>query len=211
METLPGVAKVRRTPPHWLLEGLFIVVSVALGFGVAQFGEDRNNRHLATRALASLQAELEHNLAILEPMVPIHRRWVEDLAKADTSKSSQSALDVYFATRPDLPADSKSPFPFLRRSAWDAAMSGGALRLIDYDVATALSEIYRLQEIATGNVERLANGALSSTAIFEPASRVSAVRLLWLTLADIQSAEAALLDLYRQHLPTIRGAANAAR
>jgi len=211
VETRAGAAKVRKTPPHWLLEGLFIIVSVALGFGVAQFGEYRNNRQLASRALGSLEAEVEHNLAILEPLVPIHGRWVEDLAKADTSKSSQAGLDVYFATRPDLPADAKSPFPFLRRSAWDAAMSGGALRLIDYDVATALSEIYRLQEIATGNVDRLANGALSSTAVFEPASRVSSVRLLWLTLADIQSAESALLDLYRQHLPTIRDAAHAER
>jgi len=211
VETHSDAVRVGKTLPHWLLEGLFIVVSVALGFGVAQFGEYRNNRELAARALTSLQAELEHNLAILEPLVPIHGKWVDALAKADTSKSSQSGLDVYFATRPDLPADAKSPFPFLRRSAWDAALSGGALRLIDYDVAAALSEIYRLQEIATDNVNRLANGALSSTAIFEPASRVPSVRLLWLTLADIQSAEATLLDLYRQHLPTIRGAANADR
>ena len=169
---------------------------MALGFGVAQYGEYRDNRQLAARALESLQAELEHNLAMLEPMVPIHNTWVDALAKADTSKSSQSGLNVYFATRPVLPADAKSTFPFLRRSAWDAALSGGALRLIDYDVATALSEIYRLQEIATDNVDRLAKGALSSTATFDPASRVATVRLLWLTLADIASAESALLDLY---------------
>ena len=198
-----------KTPPHWLLEGLFIVVSVVLGFGVAQFGEYRSNRELASRALTNLQAEIEHNLAGLEPLVPVHRRWVEALAKADTSRSSQSGLDVYFAVRPDLPAGAKSWYPFLRRSAWDAAVSGGALRLIDYDVAAALSEIYRLQEIATGNVDRLANGALSSTATYDPASRVASVRLLWLTVADIHSAEVMLLDVYRQHLPAIGAAAKA--
>ena len=86
-------------------------------------------------------------------------------------------------------------------------MSGGALRLIDYDVAAALSEIYRVQEIATDNVDRLAKGALSTTATFDPASRVASVRLLWLTTLDIESAETILLDLYRKHLPTIRAAA----
>jgi len=30
--------RVRRTLPSWLLEGVFIIVSVLLGFGVAQFG-----------------------------------------------------------------------------------------------------------------------------------------------------------------------------
>jgi hypothetical protein len=203
--------KIGHTLPHWLLEGLFIVLSVALGFGVAEFRESRANHELAARVLESLQAEVEHNLAVLEPMVPIHSEWVKALARVDTSKSTQGGIDVFFATRPKLPADAKSPFPFLRRSAWDAALSGGALRLIDYDVAASLADIYRVQEIATANVDRLATGPLSSTATFDPASLAASVRLLWLTVADIQSAEATLLDLYRQHLPKIRAAANAVR
>ena len=200
-----------KTPPQWLLEGLFIIVSVALGFAVAQYGEHRSNRELATRVVKNLQGELEHNLALLAPMVPIHHRWVQALDKADTSNSRQSGLDIYFATRPPLPATVGSPFPFLRRSAWDAAVAGGALRLIDYEVAAALSEIYRVQEIATDNVDRLAKGALSSTATFDPASRVASVRLLWLTTLDIESAETMLLDLYRKHLPMIRAAAEGER
>ena len=141
MEIHAHVPKIGKTPAHWLLEGLFIVVSVGLAFGVAEFRVSRANHELAARVLKSLQVEVEHNLAILEPLVPIHSKWVEALAKADTSKSTQAGLDVWFATRPTLPADAKSPFPFLRRSAWDAALSGGALRLIDYDVAASLSDI----------------------------------------------------------------------
>jgi hypothetical protein len=53
---------VRKSLPHLLLEGLFIIVSVALGFGVAQFGEYRNNRDLARRVLTSLRSEVEGNL-----------------------------------------------------------------------------------------------------------------------------------------------------
>ena len=205
------IPKIGKTAVHWLLEGFFIVVSVGLGFGVAQYRESRANHELSVRVLKSLQAEVEHNLATLAPFVPIHRGWMDALEKADVSKSTQSGLDLYFETRPKLPADAKSSFAFLRRSAWDAAVSGGSLRLIDFDVASALSDIYVTQEIATANVARLVSGPFSSTATFEPASRSASVRMLWLTMADIQSSEEILIDLYRRHLPAIRAATNEAR
>ena len=207
MEIHGHVPKLGKTTVHWLLEGLFIVVSVLLAFAVGAFREARADRELTVRVLTGIKAEMEHNLATLEPFVPMHSRWLEALQKVDSSTGRQAGLDVWFATRPPLPLDGKSPFPFLRRSAWDAAISGGALRLIDYDVAAALADVYRTQELATANVERLAAGPLSSTTTYDPASRAASVRLLWLTLADIASAEALLLDLYRQHLPTIRNAA----
>ena len=200
-----------RHAPGWLLEGGFIVVSVALGFAVTQYGEHRAERELAGRSLTSLQAEIEQNMAVLAPMVPIHARWVKALAKPAGQPSSRAGIDVFFATRPPLPPHATSPFPFLRQSAWDASVSGGALRLIDYDVAADLSEIYRLQETVNRNIDRLANGALSTTATYDPRSRVASVRLLWLTLLDIESAEEVLLDLYRKHLPAVRRAAAAER
>lgn len=210
VESRPGTARVRHAPA-WLLEGVFIVASVALGFAVTQYGEHRAERELAGRALASLRAEIEHNTAVLAPMVPTHVRWAKALAKADRSTEGRSGIDVLFATRPPLPPHVPSPFPFLRQSAWDATVSGGALRLIDYGVAADLSEIYRVQETVNRNIDRLANGALSTTATYEPRSRDASVRLLWLTLLDIESAEAVLLDLYRKDLPAVRRAAAAER
>jgi hypothetical protein len=203
--------KLGKTAAHWLLEGFFIVVSVGLGFGVAQYRESRANHELAGRVLKSLQAEVEHNLETLAPLVPIHRAWMDALDKVDVSKSTRSGLDLYFDTRPKLPESAKANFAFLRRSAWDAAVSGGALRLIDFDVAAALSDIYVTQEIATSNVGRLVNGPFSSTATFDPANRAASARMLWLTMADIQSSEEILVDLYRKHLPAIRAAAREAR
>lgn len=200
-------APARKTLPHWLLEGLFIVLSVALGFAVSQYGERRSERELAGRAIAAIKAEVEQNLTAVEPYLPFHTTWLKALAKPDTSDATKSGLDIWFALRPPLPEHTKTPFPFLKRSAWDAAVSSGAFRLIDYELAAALSDIYRLQEILNGNVERLAVGAFSTTPTFDPASRVPSVRLLWLSLADVQSAESALVDLYKQHLPLIRSAA----
>jgi hypothetical protein len=205
------VPSVGKSAVPWLLEGLLIVVSVALGVWVSQLQQARADRDYAARVLSSLQAEIEHNHAALEPYVPFHRTWAGALSSVPLADEAQSGLDIWFATRPSLPATATTPFPHLRRSAWDAALAGDALRLIDHDVSAALSDIYRMQEIAGGNVDRLANGALSATTTFDPASRRPATKLLWLTLVDIQSAEALLLDLYRRHLPLVRSAAAAGR
>ena len=200
-----------RSVPAWLLEGIFIVVSVILGFGVTQYGEYRNNRELAARALTSLQAEIEQNLAAVTPYEPIHREWVKALAGTAESEGTRTGLGVFFATRPRLHGGAVSSFPILRRSAWDTTVAGGALRFIDYDVSTVLSEIYLLQEVYAGNIERLSNGPLASIATFDPATRGPAVRLLVMTLRDIQGTEAGLVQLYGQHLPKVRAAAEAAR
>ena len=204
MPSVPAAAR------HWLLEATFILIAVGLAFAVDEYRENRANRELAARALAGIQAELEHNLAVLEPLYPIHQTWMAALNKADTSAANQSGLDLFFATRPPLPADAQSAFAVFRHSAWDAALSSGALRLIDYDVTAVLSDIYTSQELAASSLNRLTT-FFSSVAAFEPASRVASVRLMWLTMADIESVEGALLGLYRKHLPAIRAAAAAAR
>lgn len=194
-----GTSPLRR----WMPEAALVLVSAVLGFCAAQYGEYRQERQLGARILSSIEAEVTHNLAVLEPMVPFHEAWVRSLDNAGKTPAG-SGIDVFFATRPPFPTGARSPFPTLRRSAWDAAVAGGSVRLLDYDVVSALSEIYRAQEIAIENVGRLASGALAETATYDPASRDASVRLLWLTLADIHAAELRLLELYREHLSTLR-------
>lgn len=210
-QTEAPVTAVGRSARHWFFEGVLIVFSVLLGFGLSEFREVQAERDLTGRVLDGIRAEIEYNLSVLEPFVPMHTQWMDALARVDTSVGSQTGLEVWFATRPPLPLDGTAPFPSLRRNAWDAAVAGGALRLIDYEVAAALADVYGMQEQATANVQRLATGALSTPAIYEATSRQASVRLLRLTLADIQSAEALLLSRYRQHLPAVIEAAGAYR
>ena len=205
MDPAPAQSKRRPMLPRWLPEMALIVVSVALGFGAAQYGEYRGDRQLGVRILVGLEAELEQNLASLEPMVPFHREWVQTLSRAGGA-ATESGLDVWFATRPEIPDPPGTPFAYLGRSAWDAAIAGGSIRLLDYDVTAALSEVYRAQELLSDNINRLAAGPLSQTSTFDPGARQASVRLLWLTLADIYAAEELLLRRYRQHLPLIREA-----
>lgn len=193
----------RRPLPRWLPEITLVLASVGLGFAAAQYGEYRNDQNLAARILRSLTVELEQNQSLLEPTVPFHELWLGSL-EAASAAPEQSGLDVWFATRPPMPSENSTPFVNLRRSAWDAALAGGSLGLLDYDFATALSEVYRAQDLVTENVNRLTSGALSQTATFDPGSGQASTRLLWLTLADIYTAEAMLLELYGKHLPRLQ-------
>jgi hypothetical protein len=204
-QTLPAFGKASIP---WLLEGLLIVFSVVLGFWVNQWQQTRADREYADRVLESLHAEVRHNIGVLEPYVAMHRTWAAALNAPPETTASRSAFDVFRATRPRLP-DGATSFPSLRRSSWDAAVSGDALRLIDHGAVAALSDIYRGQELVDSNILRLSNGVLNSPAIFDPVSRPQSVRLLWLTVADIQSAEVLLLDRYRRQLPTIAAAIRA--
>jgi hypothetical protein len=45
---------------------------------------------------------------------------------------------------------------------------------------------------------------MTSSTLYDPAARQASVRLLWLTLADIQSAEAVLREAYTQQLAKLR-------
>jgi len=214
METHAHVPKIGRTLGHWLLEGLFIVISVALGFWVAQVREERQNRELAARVLKGLEAEVQYNLSILEPFADIQDKWLDTMAKLGDAKdrrtgfpicpTSSTACGVFFATRPDL-GELKSSFPLFRRAAWDTAVSTGALRLLDYDLVAALSDIYQMQELYRSNLEKL---GISSTDWFDPGAREAAARKLYLGMFEVQYDERQLLlPLYRKYLPLISTAA----
>jgi hypothetical protein len=194
-----------RRPLHWLLEGIFIVVSVILGFAITEFGEHRDNRALARRMLTAIRAEVEHNRATVTPFVAIHRQWAEALARHVTAPdASHSAIDILFATRPQLPANVRTNIPLLRRAAWDAALSTGALRLIDYELAAGLAEAYEMQAYAGENFAKL----FSDVSLFDPAARAGALRLVQITIGETAWAEETLLALYDKQVVALRAAAN---
>jgi hypothetical protein len=206
MDAPADVPNTRKLVPDWLREGLFIVVSIGLAFAVDQYRERRANRDLASRALASIASELEHNLAQIEPFVDVHRHWADALAGANTSHGGQSAIDIYIAVRPRLPEGARANFPTqVRRVAWDASLSTGALRFIDYDLVAAVSEIYAMQDYY-GDTARQLGSAVYAGPAMDPATSAIAVRQLTVTMREVVFAEELLIDLYRRQLPVVRAA-----
>lgn len=192
-----------KKPIHWLFEGALIVVSVLLAFSLTEFGEYRNERELASRMLGSVRTEVEYNRATLAPFIAFHREWQTVLEREDPSSGTGSAIDVLFATRPELPPDFRTNVPLLRRAAWDTALSTGALRLVDYDMAAGLSEIYGMQGYAASTFPRL----FSDPSFFDPSGRSATIRLAQNTMEELLFAEETLLALYDKHLPAIQAEA----
>jgi hypothetical protein len=98
MEMHAHVPKMGRTVGHWLVEGLFIVISVALGFWVTQVREERQNRELAARVLKGLEAEvrLDSNQRSSGPEADARRLCDFD----PRGKFAETAGDVQKALRP---------------------------------------------------------------------------------------------------------------
>jgi hypothetical protein len=180
-----------------------------LGFAVAEYGQSRQEDELAARVLRALAQEVEFNLGTLAPVTDKHQRWLDSLNTwigDPTVRKGNTGRHAFIETLPDFEKMSvtnfEPPFPTLRRVAWDTAVSTGALRLIDYEVAAALSEIYAWQDA-------LPFDAVPSPEIsfFDPGYTVPSALQLAFALDAIAISERELLALYRTHLPTIRAAA----
>jgi hypothetical protein len=173
-----------RSPSRLVFESLLIILSVALGFAVAQWREHSQDRQLAASALRSLYREVEHNLAMVERQLEFHGRWVAALATYpaepnDARGEAATAWDVFLATWPGFDntalANFTEPFPAPRHAAWEAALSSGALRHVDYDITARLADIYQLQRSLQTSIDQL---PFTSAHVFDPGSRMTSVRQL---------------------------------
>jgi hypothetical protein len=203
VEKQPRTANLARLIAPWLVEGVFIAISVLLGFAAAQYGEDRADRALANRALASLQTELDYNLSVVEPFIAFHRAHIDALSKIPATGGDDSGYRVFLKARPQLPKGARADVPLVRSAAWDAAVSSGALRLLDYDLIASLSEIYQMQDHLGEAVGRI---PMSLPAFFDSRDRAASIQLALAALSEIAWAEESLLALYRKHLPAVQAA-----
>ncbi|HEY3515504.1 MAG TPA: hypothetical protein VGL98_00560 [Gammaproteobacteria bacterium] len=159
-----------------------------LGFGVSEWRQASGDRELAERVLRNLHAELEHNRTELDQVLP--------LVAADATDSTQSGWDVIFRVIQGV-GGGMAP-PALRRGAWDAAVSTGALRLLDYEVVAALSEIYERQSTSADFFGR-AMGAYEPV-LFEPHRQSETVQAFRWMAVELVSFESDLLELYDRQL-----------
>lgn len=211
-QAAPRTVRISKTALHWLLEASFIVVGVVLGFAVAQYGESRQDDELKARVLRALAQEVEFNVAALEPKIDKHDRWLRalnDWITTPAKRKGNTGRHAFIETLPDFEQmtidNFEPPFPTLRRVAWDTAVSTGALRLIEYDVAAALSEIYAWQEALP--FDSIPSSEIS---FYDPQFTVPSALQLSFALDAIAISERELLALYKKHLPRVRAAADAA-
>ena len=190
---------------RWLAEGVLVLASVLIGFAVSEFGQYRDERGLADSVLRGIRAEIEQNESQLARLESQHRLWQTGMAQADRRSGNRSAIEILIDSRPAADATIGVP---LKRAAWQMAISSGALRLLDYQVAAAVSEIYTFQDLMTESHTRMVNGILYTAAAFERAPSEASLLMLRGMMSEIAGNEKGLLDLYRKHLPLLARAAD---
>jgi hypothetical protein len=187
-----------------LLDSVLIVASVLLGFALNEWRVKQDERALAATALENFRREIRSNLATLERVNPTHARLAQQLgeaAQADTFAGA-TAFDVVVGLLPEGGLDT----PPLREAAWEAAVSTGALRLLNYDTAALLSETYQIQRATLGpTMHRLANRFMD-VPNFDPAVRAMTVRVHHMLFLELTGQERFLMEIYRRTLEELPSA-----
>lgn len=207
----PSAADRAVTPPaaaprrQWIGEAVLILASVAVGFLASEFGQYRQERDLADKVLRAVAEEVKQNEAELSSAATRHRDWEKALRNAEASAADKAAFWLLLESRPKAAG---SISVLLKNAAWQMTVSTGALRLLDFEVGQAISEIYSTQMLLTDLHSRTVGAALWAPAAFDPAMRAVSTKLIWAVMSEVAGNEEALVGLYRRHLPLLQRAAS---
>jgi hypothetical protein len=187
----------RRSPVRVVFESVLIVVSVLLAFGLNEWRMQRADRALATSVLMSFRAEIQANLELLHHFQPLHMRLAEAIAGLEPAAvAGRTAMEVVAEVRMDDGTVLMAP----AEAAWQTAVSTGALRLLDYETAAALSRIYLSQREYVGQTARRLSDVVFSGAMFDRAATGQALQVAMALLSELAAQEASLLGEYRSAL-----------
>jgi hypothetical protein len=181
-----------------LFESALIVFSVLLGFALTEWRASVADRELASRVLTDVVAEVEQNLATLNGQIAQHRQMIESLRAVDAAATDASGWDIAISAMSGGPG----AVP-MRQAAWQATVSSGALRLMDYDISAALSDIYTTQIDVYGDVAGPATHLFIPES-FRPDARSETVQLFLWSMIILEGQERYLKAVYEEHLPTLR-------
>jgi hypothetical protein len=173
-------------------EALLIVLSVLLGFGLSEWRQASADADLAERVQDNLRTEVGNNRLELESMLAQHLRLLEQIRAADLTDTQKSGWEVIFGEIVAL-GGGLTP-PDFRQGAWDAAVSTGALRLLDYDLVADLSAIYRFQDSVDTRFTAMALGYEPDT--FRPGMQSETVQVYRWTVEEVVQTENSLLKAY---------------
>jgi hypothetical protein len=135
------MSRPRRRPGELVAEAALIVGSILLAFALNGWWESRQDRRLADRAMASFEQEIRQNRENLVRVMPYHGELLEMFSEMSIAGSVRTFEDVR-----GLEGFQGFQPAFLTTSAWSTAIATGALIHLDYDVVSALSALYTLQD-----------------------------------------------------------------
>lgn len=174
-----------------LVESALIVFSILLAFAANQWNDARKQRTLVERSLHSVREEIAGNAKRVEERLPYHRKLETQTFRADSSKRVHSYADFKLAA-PDW---SGFENPELDGTAWQTAITLGAVSGMGFDTVKALSRLYAFQ----GKVDQYTASSLPTFDFSDQAMPVT-VRRMWVYFFSSRVQEDTLLNRYREAL-----------
>jgi hypothetical protein len=192
-------AKSLRPSSRLLFESALIVFSVLLGFALSEWRQNAADRELAARVLRDVLAEVDRNLATVDAQIGKHQKMIASLRAISTSTTQGTGWDVAIGAMGGGP----DAVP-MQQAAWQAAVSSGALRLMDYDIAATLSDIYTTQIDVYGHNVAESSSSLFIPDSFRPESRNETLQLFLWSMINLEGQERYLKAAYERNLPILR-------
>lgn len=129
---------------RWILKGIvesvFVVGSILLALAVDEWAQDQEYANLADQSLGIFEREIRRNRESVVDGMPYHTGIRDFLGSMRVETSDPSQLSAIM--------DGLTP-PVLLNTAWETALATGALTHMEFDVVSALSLTYSIQETFT--------------------------------------------------------------
>lgn len=124
--------------PQVIFESALIVVSILVALGLDEWREDRENAAVIRHALSSFALEIQQNKARVEDAAPFDQG-LRNVLSSHYTNSDISSVDEFVSMM-----ESYSP-AVLQSTAWETALATGSLAKMQYELVSALSLTYSLQ------------------------------------------------------------------
>ena len=124
--------------PRVLFESALIVVSILVALGLDEWREDRQDDETVQLALSNFASELRQNQARVDDAAPFNRGLRSVLRNHYRDDDIESVEDFVNMVESYAPV-------VLQSTAWETALATGSLAKMDYNLVSALSLTYSLQ------------------------------------------------------------------
>jgi hypothetical protein len=124
--------------PRVLFESALIVVSILVALGLDEWREDRQDEETVQLALSNFSSELRQNQARVEDAAPFNRGLrsvLRDRYQDEDIESVEEFVNMIESYAPVV----------LQSTAWETALATGSLAKMEYNLVSALSLTYSLQ------------------------------------------------------------------
>jgi len=124
--------------PQVLIESALIVISILVALGLDEWREKREDAETARQALSNFISEVQRNQARVDDAAPFNKGLLEVL-KGRYEGSGIDSVDEFV-----IMVESYTPL-VLQSTAWETALATGSLAKMEYNLVSALSLTYSLQ------------------------------------------------------------------